>query len=79
MSITKKQRLAMVAIVAIGLAAGGVVLAPQKHAPAGGEHEHAAGDRHGPDEHAEDAKHERTTEQSLGAREQSSSNGVPPR
>ena len=59
MSITKKQRLLMVAIVAIGLAAGGVVLAPQKHAPAGGARTCRRRPSTGRTRHAADEKHER--------------------
>jgi hypothetical protein len=38
MNITKKQRLLMAAILAIGLAAGGAVLTTDRRAPAAEEH-----------------------------------------
>jgi cobalt-zinc-cadmium efflux system membrane fusion protein len=47
MSISKKQRLAMAAIVALGLAAGGAVLLTEPRGPAGEEHAHGHDDAQG--------------------------------
>ncbi|GAB3757908.1 efflux RND transporter periplasmic adaptor subunit [Ramlibacter monticola] len=64
MNITKKQRLLMAAILAIGLAAGGAVLMTDRRAPAAEEHGHAHGkdDHHDEDEHQAGHKHEHEDE-----------------
>lgn len=63
MAITKKQKLAIAAIVAVGLLGGGAVLLTERHATTlaeahADEDEHGK-DQHGKDEHAKtDAKHD---------------------
>jgi cobalt-zinc-cadmium efflux system membrane fusion protein len=61
MAITKKQRMAMAIIVAVGLVAGGAVLLTGRHAAPtaeehGGEDAHGKEEAHGKDEHAKETR-----------------------
>lgn len=67
MNTTRKQRLLMIAILAVGLAAGGAVLMTDKRGPATEEHKHghAQGDedQHGQDAREAEEKHDHKDEE----------------